>query len=267
MKLFRIDDDGDKRTAIIQKSSVSVYAWAAAEQWALMRPQKRAPWFVHPQCQWSQSHSIPGPCHDRRKRRQSMTTKPIIIQRVPVTCVDASPSRCPIIWRRAASKSGSTGSADSWERISKALTNLIVCYYVHNSFPYTLDWAGSTVELSPDADADVDGLRRHMHRVMEKNGNENVVFRRIPEKSWRYMRDVITTLVRFMFGHKHHASKTNTMADRSNIYSITPSIQQRLDELARESPKERMAKPIPHIKPNLDATPNQIEEERVKFRI
>lgn len=138
---------------------------------------------------------------------------------------------------------------------------------MHNSFPYTLDWAGSTVELSPDADGDVDGLRRHMHRVMEKNGNENVVFRRIPEKSWRYMRDVITTLVRFMFGHKHQASKTNTMADRSNIYTITPSIQQRLDELARESPKERVAKPITHIKPNLDATRNHSEEERVTFRI
>ncbi|XP_068145747.1 ATP-sensitive inward rectifier potassium channel 11 [Drosophila tropicalis] len=69
------------------------------------------------------------------------------------------------------------------------------------NFPYTNDWAGSTIELAPDAagpsgaPVDSDGLRRSMHRVMEKNGRENVVFRRIPEKSWRYMRDVITTLV------------------------------------------------------------------------
>ncbi|XP_034099494.1 inward rectifier potassium channel irk-1-like [Drosophila albomicans] len=63
------------------------------------------------------------------------------------------------------------------------------------NFPYTLDWAGSTIELTPDVDGDADGLRRSMNRVMDKNGNENVAFRRIPEKSWRYMRDVITTLI------------------------------------------------------------------------
>ncbi|KAM8716104.1 hypothetical protein ACLKA7_003053 [Drosophila subpalustris] len=63
------------------------------------------------------------------------------------------------------------------------------------NFPYTLDWAGSTIELTPDAGGDTDGLRRRMNRVMEKNGHENVVFRRIPEKSWRYMRDAITTLI------------------------------------------------------------------------
>ncbi|EDW03328.1 ATP-sensitive inward rectifier potassium channel 12 [Drosophila grimshawi] len=61
------------------------------------------------------------------------------------------------------------------------------------NFPYTLDWAGSSIELSPDADAD--GLRRSNHRVMDKNGHENILFRRIPEKSWRYMRDAITTLI------------------------------------------------------------------------
>lgn len=202
---------------------------------------------------------MPGPCHDPRKRRQSMTTKPTIIRRVPAACEDENPSRYPNIWRRAVSKSGSTGSS----AISKALTNqIILCAY---SFPYTLDWAGSTVELSPDADVDADGLRRSMHRVMEKNGHENVVFRRIPEKSWRYMRDVITTLVRFMFGHK--ANKSNRMADRSNIYSITPSIQQRLDELARESPKERVAKPISHTQPNMESTGNPIDRERVKFSL
>ncbi|XP_026844660.1 inward rectifier potassium channel irk-1 [Drosophila persimilis] len=71
------------------------------------------------------------------------------------------------------------------------------------NFPYTHDWAGSTIELTPDSGAGAaaatsstgDGLRRSLHRVMAKNGNENVVFRRIPEKSWRYMRDVITTLM------------------------------------------------------------------------
>ncbi|XP_017154613.1 inward rectifier potassium channel irk-1 [Drosophila miranda] len=71
------------------------------------------------------------------------------------------------------------------------------------NFPYTHDWAGSTIELTPDSGTGAaaatsstgDGLRRSLHRVMAKNGNENVVFRRIPEKSWRYMRDVITTLM------------------------------------------------------------------------
>ncbi|SPP79983.1 blast:Inward rectifier potassium channel irk-1 [Drosophila guanche] len=63
------------------------------------------------------------------------------------------------------------------------------------NFPYTHDWAGSTIELTPESAIHAEGHRRSLHRVMEKNGNENVVFRRIPEKSWRYMRDVITTLM------------------------------------------------------------------------
>ncbi|XP_017052918.1 ATP-sensitive inward rectifier potassium channel 11 [Drosophila ficusphila] len=68
------------------------------------------------------------------------------------------------------------------------------------NFPYTHDWAGSTIELTPDMGSgggtfSSDGLRRSLHRVMEKNGKENVVFRRIPEKSWRYMRDAVTTLM------------------------------------------------------------------------
>ncbi|XP_060666147.1 inward rectifier potassium channel irk-1-like [Drosophila nasuta] len=61
------------------------------------------------------------------------------------------------------------------------------------NFPSTHDWVGSTIELSPTADDD--GLRRTMHRVMQRNGRENVVFRRVPEKSRRYMRDVINTLI------------------------------------------------------------------------
>ncbi|KAH8273612.1 hypothetical protein KR018_004116 [Drosophila ironensis] len=64
------------------------------------------------------------------------------------------------------------------------------------NFPCNHDWAGSTIELSPDvATISSDGSRRTLHRVMEKNGKENVVFRRIPEKSWRYMRDLVTTLM------------------------------------------------------------------------
>lgn len=69
------------------------------------------------------------------------------------------------------------------------------CLTIFYSFPCTLDWAGSTVELNPNGDDDVDGLRRIMHRVMEKNGRENVALKRLPEKSRRYMRDVINTLV------------------------------------------------------------------------
>ncbi|EDW55659.1 ATP-sensitive inward rectifier potassium channel 15 [Drosophila sechellia] len=68
------------------------------------------------------------------------------------------------------------------------------------NFPYAHDWAGSTIELTPDLGSGPrtstsDGLRRSLNRVMEKNGKENVVFRRIPEKSWRYMRDLVTTLM------------------------------------------------------------------------
>ncbi|XP_022227018.1 LOW QUALITY PROTEIN: inward rectifier potassium channel irk-1 [Drosophila obscura] len=63
------------------------------------------------------------------------------------------------------------------------------------NFPFTHDWAGSTIELTPETGYGDGGHRRSLHRVMDKNGNENVVFRRIPEKSWRYMRDVITTLM------------------------------------------------------------------------
>ncbi|EDW90316.1 ATP-sensitive inward rectifier potassium channel 11 [Drosophila yakuba] len=65
------------------------------------------------------------------------------------------------------------------------------------NFPYTHDWAGSTIELTPDLGSgpSSNGQRRSLYRVMEKNGKENVVFRRIPEKSWRYMRDLVTTLM------------------------------------------------------------------------
>uniref|UniRef100_A0A1I8MUE3 Inward rectifier potassium channel n=1 Tax=Musca domestica TaxID=7370 RepID=A0A1I8MUE3_MUSDO len=62
----------------------------------------------------------------------------------------------------------------------------------------TTDWAGSTIELNTD-------LRRNEidtfynppkpYRVIEKNGRENVIFKRLPEKSWRYIRDFVTTLI------------------------------------------------------------------------
>lgn len=136
---------------------------------------------------------------------------------------------------------------------------LLICH-LHNyhSFPYTLDWSGSTIELSPDLDAD--GRRRSMHRVMQKNGHENVVFRRIPEKSWRYMRDAITTLVRSVFGHKASNKTQQLTSERSNIYSITPSIQRKLDELANESPTTKLKyKHMPK--------PHNGEREKVTFSI
>lgn len=37
--------------------------------------------------------------------------------------------------------------------------------------------------------------RHRHHRVIEKSGHENVSFRRIPQKSWRYVRDLVTTMV------------------------------------------------------------------------
>lgn len=51
------------------------------------------------------------------------------------------------------------------------------------------------MELNPNRDDDVDGQRRIMHRVMEKNGRENVALKRLPDKSRRYIRDVVNTLV------------------------------------------------------------------------
>ncbi|KPU73101.1 uncharacterized protein Dana_GF14817, isoform B [Drosophila ananassae] len=118
------------------------------------------------------------------------------------------------------------------------------------NFPCTHDWAGSTIELTPDVGTtSSEGMRRTLHRVMEKNGKENVVFRRIPEKSWRYMRDLVTTLVRSMFGHKKPPSGAPNTDDMSgsDVYKITPSIQRKLDELANETPhhSHHMPKPNP----------------------
>ncbi|XP_037726154.1 ATP-sensitive inward rectifier potassium channel 11-like [Drosophila subpulchrella] len=66
------------------------------------------------------------------------------------------------------------------------------------NFPCTNDWVGSTIELSPDVGSGSETFStngRSLHRVIEKNGKENVVFRKIPEKSWRYMRDLVNTLM------------------------------------------------------------------------
>lgn len=54
------------------------------------------------------------------------------------------------------------------------------------------------MELNPNKDDDADGQRRIMHRVMEKNGRENVALKRLPDKSRRYMRDVVNTLVKIL---------------------------------------------------------------------
>ncbi|XP_065357638.1 inward rectifier potassium channel irk-1 [Calliphora vicina] len=62
----------------------------------------------------------------------------------------------------------------------------------------TTEWAGSTIELNTDLrrnEVDTFYHRRKPYRVIEKNGRENVSFKKIPEKSWRYIRDFVTTLI------------------------------------------------------------------------
>ncbi|XP_037816859.1 ATP-sensitive inward rectifier potassium channel 12 [Lucilia sericata] len=62
----------------------------------------------------------------------------------------------------------------------------------------TTEWAGSTIELNSDLrrnEVDTFYYRRKPYRVIEKNGRENVSFKKIPEKSWRYIRDFVTTLI------------------------------------------------------------------------
>ncbi|KAM7353859.1 inwardly rectifying potassium channel 3 [Cochliomyia hominivorax] len=71
------------------------------------------------------------------------------------------------------------------------------CTQSANNF-LTTEWAGSTIELNTDLRRnEVDTLynRRKPYRVIEKNGRENVTFKKIPEKSWRYIRDFVTTLI------------------------------------------------------------------------
>ncbi|XP_054742735.1 ATP-sensitive inward rectifier potassium channel 15 [Anastrepha obliqua] len=65
-----------------------------------------------------------------------------------------------------------------------------------NNVPCTSDWVGSTIELNLDSRySDPLCARRRHHRVIEKSGHENVNFRRIPQKSWRYFRDLVTTMI------------------------------------------------------------------------
>ncbi|XP_067624484.1 ATP-sensitive inward rectifier potassium channel 15 [Eurosta solidaginis] len=65
-----------------------------------------------------------------------------------------------------------------------------------NNVPGTSDWVGSTIELNVASrySDPMCSSRRH-HRVIEKSGRENVNFRRIPQKSWRYVRDLVTTMI------------------------------------------------------------------------
>lgn len=114
-----------------------------------------------------------------------MTKSSITIRRVPVARGDCDSLSQRINLIPAVRRSGSTKKKISFS------TN----YFIFCSFPCTLDWAGSTVELNPNKDDDADGQRRIMHRVMEKNGRENVALKRLPDKSRRYMRDVVNTLV------------------------------------------------------------------------
>uniref|UniRef100_A0A0A1WVD7 Inward rectifier potassium channel 4 n=1 Tax=Zeugodacus cucurbitae TaxID=28588 RepID=A0A0A1WVD7_ZEUCU len=65
-----------------------------------------------------------------------------------------------------------------------------------NNVPCASDWVGSTIELNRDCRYSDPMCSRHRHhRVIEKSGQENVSFRRIPQKSWRYVRDLVTTMV------------------------------------------------------------------------
>ncbi|XP_011191906.2 ATP-sensitive inward rectifier potassium channel 15 [Zeugodacus cucurbitae] len=65
-----------------------------------------------------------------------------------------------------------------------------------NNVPCASDWVGSTIELNRDCRYSDPMCSRHRHhRVIEKSGHENVSFRRIPQKSWRYVRDLVTTMI------------------------------------------------------------------------
>ncbi|XP_055859417.1 ATP-sensitive inward rectifier potassium channel 11-like isoform X1 [Episyrphus balteatus] len=61
-------------------------------------------------------------------------------------------------------------------------------------------WLGSTIDLNIDLKKNVSELdcikyNKRTCRVVEQNGNENVQFLRIPDKSWRYWKDFVTTLI------------------------------------------------------------------------
>ncbi|XP_055836525.1 ATP-sensitive inward rectifier potassium channel 11-like [Episyrphus balteatus] len=59
-------------------------------------------------------------------------------------------------------------------------------------------WIGSTIELNTDLrnnDVDIGRPRKRICRVLEQDGRENVQFLKVPEKSLRYCKDFVTTLI------------------------------------------------------------------------
>uniref|UniRef100_W8C4L5 Potassium channel inwardly rectifying transmembrane domain-containing protein n=1 Tax=Ceratitis capitata TaxID=7213 RepID=W8C4L5_CERCA len=91
-----------------------------------------------------------------------------------------------------------------------------------NNVPCTSDWVGSTIELNQDNSySDAMCSQRRHHRVIEKNGRENVSFRRIPQKSWRYVRDLVTTMVS-AFAHLF-PKKSLTSASSNVNNTLTPA--------------------------------------------
>lgn len=70
-------------------------------------------------------------------------------------------------------------------------------------------------------DLDHMSARRRHHRIIEKSGNENVNFRRIPQKSWRYVRDLVTTMVSALTSLFPKKCVTSTSSNINN--TITPA--------------------------------------------
>ncbi|XP_075152863.1 inwardly rectifying potassium channel 3 [Haematobia irritans] len=84
------------------------------------------------------------------------------------------------------------------KRRKSRIDDRLGCHSHSDNNIITADWSGSTIELNNDLrrnEIDVIYNRRKPYRVIEKNGRENVIFKRLPEKSWRYIRDFVTTLI------------------------------------------------------------------------
>ena len=58
---------------------------------------------------------------------------------------------------------------------------------------------------------------RKPYRVIEKNGRENVTFKKIPEKSWRYIRDFVTTLVRWILPQRFLTYYTSSVTTKASV--------------------------------------------------
>ncbi|XP_055918111.1 ATP-sensitive inward rectifier potassium channel 10-like [Eupeodes corollae] len=57
-------------------------------------------------------------------------------------------------------------------------------------------WLGSTIDLNIDVKRnDYIKHSKRTCRVVEQNGSENVAFLRIPDRTWRYWKDFVTTLI------------------------------------------------------------------------